>query len=92
MAIKNPRVAVTISEETKRLYERAGALMGISTSKYIASILTEASPAVEAFIAAIEEKGTPVETLVKLTALVRDQSSDIQADLIDEIAAKKGRK
>jgi len=92
MAIKNPRVAVTIPEETKRLYERAGALMGISTSKYIASILIEASPAVQDFIEAIEAKNTPVETLVKLTALVRDQSSDLQADLVDEIAAQKTRK
>ena len=92
MAIKNPRVAVTIPEETKRLYERAGGLMGISTSKYIASILIEASPAVEDFVKALEDKSTPVETLVKLTALVRNQSSDLQADLVDEIVAQKGLK
>lgn len=89
MATKIPRVAVTLPEETKRLYERAGALMGISTSKYIASILIEASPAVQDFIRVIEEKNTPVETLVKITALVRDQANGQQADLVDLIADQK---
>ena len=89
MATKIPRVAVTLPEETKRLYERAGALMGISTSKYIASILIEASPAVQDFIRVIEEKNTPVETLVKITALVRDRANGQQADLVDLIADQK---
>jgi len=88
----NPRVAVTIPEDVKRLYERAGGLMGISTSKYIASILIEASPAVRDFIEVVEAKSTPVESLAKLTALVREQSNNLQADLVDEIVAQKGLK
>jgi len=92
MAIKNPRIAVTIPEETKRLYDRASELMNTSTSKYIASILIESSPAVQELVKVLEEKELPVDSLVKLTELVRSQSDSVQADLVDEIAAQKGRK
>lgn len=92
MAVKNPRVAITLPEETKRLYERASALMGTSASKYMAAILIEASPAVQELIATVERTELPLDTLVEMTKLVRDTSSGVQEDLIEEIAALKRRK
>lgn len=92
MAIKNPRVAITLPEETKRLYERAGELMGVSASKYIASILIEASPGVQELIALLEKRESSVETLVGLSKLSREHANEIQADLVDELASQKGKK
>tara|TARA_R100001129_G_C5300667_1_gene242468 strand:+ start:587 stop:865 length:279 start_codon:yes stop_codon:yes gene_type:complete len=92
MATKNPRVAITLPEETKRLYERAGELMGVSASKYIASILTEASPGVQELIALLEKRGEKVDTLVGLSKLSREVADELQTDLVDEIAAQKTRK
>lgn len=92
MATKIPRIAVTLPADVKAVYERAGAVMGISASRYIASLLIESSPAVEELSAIIETQDGRAQKLADLSAMARRKSNGVQTDLIDDILAEGKKK
>jgi len=93
MAIKHPRMAVTIPEEYKRLYERGGEVFGTSASKFIASILIDMSPAVEELIDAVESRSLSPGSLIEITSYLRDVHTDEdQEDLLEYLERSKGKK
>lgn len=92
MVTKNKRLAISLPLDVKDVYERAGKAMGVPASTYIASILIEGSGAVEELVKILEKKSPHVETMVNLASMTRNVSDEVQSDLIDEIASKKGSK
>ena len=92
MATKIPRVSVTLPADVKAVYERAGAVMGISASKYIGSFLIESAEAVEELSAIIETQDGRAQKLADLAAMARRKSDGAQGQLIDEIVGEKAKK
>jgi len=93
MAIKHPRLAVTIPEEYKRLYERGGKVFGTSASRFAASILIDSSPAVEELLDTIESRSLAPGSLVEITSYLRDvHMEEDQDDLLEYLERSKGKK
>lgn len=93
MPSTKPRVALTLKEETKKIFDEAADVLEIPTSRLIVQVLEEAQDSIFQMAEAVKEaKSNPVKGLVGLKELVlsgRQDAAEIQVDLEDEIAARK---
>jgi hypothetical protein len=94
MTTQNPRLALTIEPELKKIYEETAAIIGIPASRLIVQIMAEAAPAIKKMGEALQKaKQDPVTGLFGLAEILQNadkQSGEFQLDIEDEI--KKRRK
>ena len=97
MATIQPRVQVCLDAETKAIYDRAAKAMGLSTSRLIASICSDAADNVIKITKMLEAtKANPSpDALLRFAKGVavdaRQQLAGHQVDLEDAIAAVKSK-
>lgn len=95
MATIQPRVQVCLDAETKAVYDNAAKVMGISTSRLIANICSDAAPSiiqVTKMLSASQVEPSPARLLKMAKAFAVDARQEIaghQVDLEDAIAAIK---
>jgi uncharacterized protein (DUF1778 family) len=92
MPSTKPRVALTLKEDTKKIFDEAADVLEIPTSRLIVQVLEEAQGAIyEMALAVRQTKSDPVKGLVGLKNMVvdaRQEGADVQVDLEDEIARR----
>lgn len=90
MPSTKPRVALTLKEDTKKIFDEAADVLEIPTSRLIVQVLEEAQDAIyEMALAVRQTRSDPVKGLVGLKNMVvdaRQDGADVQVDLEDEIA------
>jgi hypothetical protein len=97
MATVRPRVQVLLDEETKAVYDELASLFGISTSRMVASVLSDTSESMKHVIQVIRAAKETSNPLIMLEAAKRfavdsrQLIANEQLDVEDLIAATKKR-
>ena len=95
MPSKKPRIALTVPEEIKAVYDYTAEQMGVPTSQLILGIMEDNADQVLQLGKAMElakkdaEKG--MSAMNKLINKARQDCADAQWDLEDQIAEKRGK-
>lgn len=97
MATVRPRVQVCLDQETKDLYDACAEAMGMATSRLIAQVCVDASPAMAKVLAVIQkakhsqDKSSILEFAKAFAVDARQELAAHQVDLEDAIAASKSK-
>lgn len=97
MATVRPRVQVCLDQETKDLYDACADAMGMATSRLIAQVCVDSSPAMAKVLQllnkskASEDKSSILEFAKAFAVDARQELAGHQIDLEDAIAANKGK-
>lgn len=93
MGQQNPRMALTVPPDIKKIYDDTAEILGIPTSRLVMQILTEAAPGIKKMGLAVEKaKIEPLSGLHDLDSLLGDTTdgiNDLQMDIEDQIKRKK---
>lgn len=96
MPSRNPRIALTLKPELKKVFDDAADILGVKTTKLIVEVLEEAQGPIHEMAQAVHAaKSDPVKGLSGLKDMVISGRQDIaqaQIDLEDEIAAQSRSK
>jgi hypothetical protein len=86
MTTQNPRLALTMKPELKRIYESTAEAMGIPTSRLIVQILAESSDLVTAMGKAVVKARSTTRTTTDPQLVIRGESpNEAQLDIEDQI-------
>jgi uncharacterized protein (DUF1778 family) len=93
MPNKHPRIALTIPQEYKSVYDDTAALMGIPTSKFILNMLIEASPSIKALQRPLKkaqaDRSSVLHDMTLIVDEVRSEVDKAQIDIEDLIENTK---
>lgn len=85
MSTREPRVAVTLPVGIKNIYKNTADVMGISMSKLIAQMLTQAAPSVAELGSIVTDAESPIHALNGLSELSGTVNDEIQGEIFDVI-------
>lgn len=97
MATVRPRVQVCLDQETKDLFDACADAMGMATSRLIAQVCVDASPAMTKVLQLLnktkvsEDRSSILEFAKAFAVDARQELAGHQIDLEDAIAANKGK-
>jgi hypothetical protein len=84
MPSKHPRIALTMPQEYKTVYDETADLMGIPTSKFILNMLIEATPSIKALQKPLKKaQAGRSSALGDMTGLLDEIRSDVDKAQID---------
>lgn len=96
MATQNPRLALTIPPEVKKIYEETAKTLGIPASRLIVQIMIEASPSIKQMGESLQKaKDDPEKGFSGLAEVLQSAdkaSAEIQLDIEDQIKKQKKAK
>jgi hypothetical protein len=92
MPSKHPRIALTMPQEYKSIYDETADLMGIPTSKFILNLLVEASPSIKALQKPLKkaqvDRSSALGDMTGLIDDIRSGADKAQIDIEELITPK----
>lgn len=92
MPSKDPRIAVLLPSDVKAIFDETAKLMGIPTSKFVRSMLIEASPSIKLLQkplkTAAKAKKVSASQMFDVVDSMRSDVDKAQIDLEELIASK----
>ena len=83
MTTKQPRIAITLQDKYKSIYEETAKAAGVPTSSFIASILMNAAPNIKKYGEAL--KRDKLKAMYGMLGDIQIEASEKQLDIEEQI-------
>jgi antitoxin component of RelBE/YafQ-DinJ toxin-antitoxin module len=88
--MRRPRFSIQLDQNIKSTYDETAALMGITASRFISTLLTESEPSIKAMQEPLQEALTSKKKALKqLSGMMGGMKSEIdehQMDILDVVS------